>query len=880
MRNIQLDHHTYFEQAYTFAPIGIALVSMDGTWIKVNAALCKIMGYSEKELLELTIRDITHPDDLQRTDDFIDELLDGGSSNREMEKRYVQKNGSELWTSLHVSLVREEPHGTPLYFISHIIDITEKKAAEQKLLATEELYNLITKHALDIISYNTPDGITRYISPSIREILGYEPEEVIGKSSPAFYHPDDLEKLRTMSLSDNDVITYRVRHKNGSYIWFESTLRTIRNEHGQIEKILGIARDITERKRNEDNLAEVQRIALVGSWEWNISCNKLSLSDQAYEIFSLNKNELLPSDVASLIHPDDRQRFAACMEQAFQGHDFSSEFRQLNPGGLTKYLHIRVSVSFDDHGRPLIVKGIIQDITERKTIESKLQETIERYTSLKKYNHDAVISFDLNGKITNTNVRAEQLTGYSVHEMIGMKIAAFIGVRNLERILLDSANHTFAEKHIDKFKHKAGHVVELITTIAPIIINRETVGYYIIAKDITEQKKLLIAKEAAESTNKAKSEFLAMMSHEIRTPMNGVIGMTDLLTETTDLDAQQQEYVEIISKCGHTLLALINDILDFSKIEAGKTELAEEPFSVQDNISETLDVLLSKALAKNLESTVFIDPQVPQTVIGDSNRLRQVLLNLISNAIKFTYSGGITISVKKVMEARNQVQLQFMIRDTGIGIPEDKIHRLFEPFYQIDHFLNRKPEGTGLGLAISKRLVDLMGGEIWIEPTHGPGATFVFTVMVKAEGDKESLQQHPSIEEDNYVRQPLNILIAEDNVINQLVLQRILESLGYRASIVENGEEAIQAVARETYDLIFMDIQMPVMSGLEATKSIKASLPPERCPYIIAVTANALNGDREQCLAAGMDEYISKPIKCEVVSNLMEQFYKNKHIPR
>ncbi|MGV2786915.1 PAS domain S-box protein, partial [Clostridium perfringens] len=282
-------------------------------------------------------------------------------------------------------------------------------------------------------------------------------------------------------------------------------------------------------------------------------------------------------------------------------------------------------------------------ITQSKIAERKLQESIERYTSLKKYNHDAIISFNLEGRIINGNQMAEQLTGYKIPELIGTRISNLIGERNLTRVLSASADYVAVEKGINVIHHKDGHTVEVLATLAPIVIHNKNVGFYIIAKDMTEQKRLIIEKEAAEKTNKAKSEFLAMMSHEIRTPMNGVIGMTDLILET-ELDEEQRDYVQIIKKSGTTLLNIINDILDFSKIESGRTELVEETFNLRTALSETLNLILPKALEKNIEVTTSVASDVPSQVYGDVTKLRQVLMNLLSNAIKFTPNGAVSIS--------------------------------------------------------------------------------------------------------------------------------------------------------------------------------------------------------------------------------------------
>jgi PAS domain S-box-containing protein len=863
------DNHSLFQDVFTNSPISMALVGLDGTLININKALCQTLGYTHKELLEMKFDEITYSDDLKLHYELAT-IIEKSLTSYQAEKRYIQKNGNVIWASINMSLVFDEQEN-PEYLIYQLIDISDQKTKEQRSFEIEELYNLISCNALDIISCSTPDGILRYISPSIRDVLGYEPEELIGKKNDEINHPEDIKKMQSNLYSDRDVFTFRSLHKKGYYLWFETTNKIIRDAKGDIQKIVSISRDITERKNKEDVLAEAERISHLGSWEMNFISDKLYFSEELYQIFKIDKNKCLSKDLLFLIHPDDQQRFSESISKSLKGENFSSEFKNLQPDGTIRYLQVKVKVTFDDNGSPIKMNGTTQDITHRKIVEFKLKETIERYTSLKKYNHDAIISLDLNGSIINTNSMAEKITGYSVDEMIGVNISKFIGIDNLTNLLSKQLDTFSVERHIDNIKHKNGHRVEVLTSIAPIIVNSENVGFYIIAKDITDQKELLIAKESAENTNKAKSEFLAMMSHEIRTPMNGVLGLTDLLLDT-NLNSEQKEFVEMISKSGNTLLSIINDILDFSKIELGKTDLVESPFNVKDIITEAVEIVSVKALEKNLNITVSVSSKVPRILIGDSVRLKQIILNLISNAVKFTYSGGIDIIVNRNSNKNEKIELQFTVKDTGIGIPLEMQAHLFQPFSQLDNFMTRKTEGTGLGLAISKKLVSLMEGNIWIEPTDGSGTSFVFTASFLA--DEENLLDSEHFEE--VTQDTLKILIAEDNQINQVVLNKMIEKLGHNVSVVENGNDVIHSVAYQTYDIIFMDVQMPIMNGVEATKVLRNTLSDDKCPFIVAVTANALQGDREKYLALGMDEYISKPIKSNVVSEVILNFIKSK----
>ncbi|MCA0757001.1 PAS domain S-box protein [Paenibacillus sp. N4] len=550
---------------------------------------------------------------------------------------------------------------------------------------------------------------------------------------------------------------------------------------------------------------------------------------------------------------------------------YETEKRYLHKNGNTIWTSLHVSLMHDEtDGRPLYYIAQVIDITKSKAAELKLQESIERYTSLKKYNHDAILSFGLDGNIINGNQMVEQLTDYKIPELIGTSLSRIIGKDNVTDILSGCKDFAKIEQSINVIYHKDGHPIEVLATLAPILINNKNVGYYLIAKDMTEQKRLIIEKEAAEKTNQAKSEFLAMMSHEIRTPMNGVIGMTELLADT-DLDTEQTEYVHIIKKSGDTLLRIINDILDFSKIEAGRAELVEEEFNMRAVLSETLNVILPKALEKNLEITTSVYPNVPNVFLGDSTKLKQVLMNLLNNAIKFTPNGAVAISIENVKQEQDWIRLQFTVRDTGVGVPKEKVVHLFQPFYQADHFMTRNTEGTGLGLAICKRLVQLMDGEIWYESgVNQLGSSFVFTAQFQLPAD--AMQDELALLEENAADNLPKILIAEDNDVNQLVLKKMIEKLGYKATLVENGQEAVEAVKRYSYDIIFMDIQMPVMDGMEATRTIKETLPDGQSPFIVAVTAHAIKGDDKKFLDAGMDEYISKPIGFDDVSSAIEKF--------
>jgi len=524
---------------------------------------------------------------------------------------------------------------------------------------------------------------------------------------------------------------------------------------------------------------------------------------------------------------------------------------------------------------------------ELMRLQSELIASEEKYRDLYEFAPIGYFTLESSGQIREANLTAASPLGTERANLMNNRFQAYLNHGSLRefdafcsRVMESDAMQT-AEFRLNGTGRK-GEVHLWVQTEARAIQDGIRHGFRMEVIDITERKRieeeikvrtaeLVLAKEAAEAATNTKAAFLANMSHELRTPMNAVIGFTSLLLDEA-LNYEQKEFIEGIREGGEALLAIINDILDFSRMEK-EMELERQQFSLKQCIDESLDLVAVQASNKCLNLSSTIKYGTPKNIIGDHGRLRQILVNLLANAVKFTDIGDVSLTVSSKADDSGR-QILFRITDTGIGISHDKIDEIFESFNQVERTISRKRDGVGLGLAISKQLVKLMGGKIWVESVPGQGSTFSFTIQAVTvpgkRGDFGETKKDASIEGDPQ-RKSLRLLVAEDNLSNQKVLVEMLKRLGYKPDAVADGREVLQALERQDYDLVLMDIRMPEMDGITATREIR-KIWPENEPKIIAITAYVLEGDREKCLEAGMDDYISKPVQKKALEAVLMKY--------
>ncbi|EPR44097.1 PAS/PAC sensor hybrid histidine kinase [Desulfovibrio sp. X2] len=483
------------------------------------------------------------------------------------------------------------------------------------------------------------------------------------------------------------------------------------------------------------------------------------------------------------------------------------------------------------------------------------------------HNADGILIMDSDGRLLFANPAAEDIFGLKAEELVGQNFG--FPVTDGESTELDILTQ---------------HGTKVVEMRVVEIEWDGMLAYLASLRDITGRKhmemELAKAKEDAETANRAKSDFLAKMSHEVRTPMTGVVGMTELALATT-LTPQQREYLEMVRQSANSLLSILNDILDFSKIEAGRLELEKKPFDLYRTLDLSIQIFKNLSRKKGLKLISRVEGFVPRHLVGDAGRLRQVINNLLSNAIKFTDHGEVVLSVRLVepehglpedLEPGTAVRLEFSVRDSGVGIPADKQGLIFDSFSQLDNGRERPEAGTGLGLSISKQLVHLMDGDIRVSSVRGEGSTFVFTAMLSV---ASPLSAPPPLTDDKMPDttelKPVRVLLVEDNAVNQIYATEILQQAGHTVVPVNNGRTAIALLASSDFDVVFMDIQMPDMDGLEVTRLVRNGEGKARNPRvpIIAMTAHAMQGDRERFLEAGMDDYVSKPMNTEEVHAAM-----------
>ena len=1001
----------------------------DSNYIYLNPAAETISGYTRGELMDMEVWDIVDPDFREAMKARAAMRIHGEELAQRSEIKIRTKGGEVRWLDLTANLIQF--HGEPAV-LTTAFDITERKGWEDALRESEEKYRTILQNIQEGYFEVDLAGNLTFFNDSLSRIVGSSPERLMGLNNREY---TDAESARKLYAAYNQVyrtgkplegFEHKIIARDGTEKSLESSILLKRDSSGQISGFRGTIRDVTERTRAERALRESQERykilfesapdgIMIFEAQGEQSGRIVAANPAAADNTGYSVEELLNLRISDLQPPEQAKINARDRRRIMDGEHITMEILRLRKDGST--FPIEVNAGPLTLGGKQFILSFARDLTQRKQIEKEVTMLAHAVRSVQ----ECVSVTDTDETVLFVNDAFLNTYGYERHEVIGKCIVDLVRPRT------DVTTQTIPPRGLSSRwdgellnQRKDGTEFPVHLSASPISNESGQILALVgISQDITERKRtigeLKKAKEAAESASRAKSEFLANMSHEIRTPMNGIIGMTELALDT-DLSGEQREYLKLVKLSADSLLGVINDILDFSKIEAGKLELDLDEFNLQDAIDDVMKALGVRAEQKGLELAYYLRPGVPEVIVGDLGRLRQILVNLVGNAIKFTDHGEVIVRVEVESQTDDEIVLHFGIRDTGIGIPPAKQQMIFESFTQADGSTTRKYGGTGLGLAISSQLVSMMGGQIWVEsPVEFPGceepsgsmfhvtahfsvpqspvpiethtqaaALIGFPVLVvddnstnrrilevqltnwhmspvavegassalsairRAEasgspfklalldfhmpgtdglalteqirnmpsgGDIKIIMMSSSVHHNqarerklgvdaslvkpvkaaellNVIKaalgangrspsgprpnatktaNPSRILVAEDSLVNQALIKRLLEKWGHTPLIAENGVEALSLLDVEEFDLILMDLQMPELNGFEATAAIrkKERGTPRHIP-IIALTAHALKGDRERCIEAGMDDYVSKPIDSQALFSVVE----------
>ena len=851
------------------------VINEHGELVRWNETLRDVSGYSAEEISRMSILDFFKESDKSLVAERIQLVFSMGHAV--VEASFVAKDHTEtpyLFSGKRVLFDGKR------CLIGLGLDITGRKQAERLLHDSEIKHRVLFEEAPDATLLLDEHG---FVDCNLRalQMFGYATKDELNALRLADLSPPNQpdgtpsqaaaeQKNATAFLNGKNYFEWLFRRKNGEVFSAEVRLTAL-TLHDQPE-LLGTVRDITERKRAEEaqhKSAKEFRAAFedapFGMCLSTLDNQLLRVNQALCQLLGYSKEELLAKGWQGLPHSDDLERLRGAADEMRSGRAPSAEFekRYIHKQGNVIWVHMRISVVRDRRGEPAHFITHVQDITDRRHMEDELHKLVSVVGS----SSDFIGTATMEGKVTFVNPAGRRMVGLDGTGPLPGTILDFVTDGEQERFRNDTVPTILEKGRWDgetQFRHwKTGTPIPMWQSIFQI--TEESTGRPIamatICRDITERRRveaqLVQAKQGAEAANRAKSEFLANMSHEIRTPMNGIIGMTELVLDT-ELNHEQFEYLNMVKGSADSLLFLLNDILDFSKMEAGKMELDHLSFNLRKSLGAVVKTLAVKAQQKGLEFIFDVSPEVPNSVIGDPARLRQVVVNLVSNSIKFTEKGEIEVSVQVEAPSIEGTILRFSIRDTGIGIPVDKQPQIFAAFTQADSSTTRKYGGSGLGLTISAQLVGLMGGKIWVESEAGKGSTFYFTVQV---GQEETAL--PSEPPDVLQLAGVSVLVVDDNATNRHILAETVTRWKMVPTAVESAAAAMKAL-EEAHDsgtqlpLVLTDAHMPGVDGYRLVEAIRQN-PSFSSVKIVILTSGGKRGDAARCQSLGIAAYLSKP---------------------